>query len=300
MAGDPFTIKIFVPSGDPEGVRIVEQMNWTGKGIMFPRLEWETTRLRQEFQLTGVYILIGQEENFELPSLYIGQSDNLQARLDNHMSKEFWDRAIVFVSSNKSLNRGHLTWLEYALIAKSKEISQCILKNEQIPNEPTLSEAEKADTGGFLKQALQILPLLGVRAFETPRPVVSSNSSTSNGNNPSELNTIVIPANKEGFEDVFLGEDSWYAIRISGGMLPQIRYIAGYQNYPISAITHYAEVERIEPYGDNGKYRLFFANKAKKIGPIPFANAPQGSMQAPRYTSFAKLKSAKTLTDVFK
>jgi len=31
---DPYTIRIFVPDGDPEGVRIIDRMNWTG-------LEWE-------------------------------------------------------------------------------------------------------------------------------------------------------------------------------------------------------------------------------------------------------------------
>jgi hypothetical protein len=27
---DPYTIRIFIPDGDPEGVRIVDRMNWTG------------------------------------------------------------------------------------------------------------------------------------------------------------------------------------------------------------------------------------------------------------------------------
>ncbi len=33
----PFSIKIFVPSGDPEGVRIVSRDDWPAKGIIFPR-----------------------------------------------------------------------------------------------------------------------------------------------------------------------------------------------------------------------------------------------------------------------
>jgi hypothetical protein len=28
--GEPFTIRIFVPDGDPQGVKIVERLNWTG------------------------------------------------------------------------------------------------------------------------------------------------------------------------------------------------------------------------------------------------------------------------------
>jgi hypothetical protein len=83
-------------------------------------------------------------------------------------------------------------------------------------------------------------------------------------------------------------------------MLEKIKYIAAYQSSPVSAITHYARVDRIEPYGDNGKYRLVFAEPAKLLQPqIPFADAPQGTMQSPRYTSFESLKSAQQVTDLF-
>ena len=77
-----------------------------------------------------------------------------------------------------------------------------------------------------------------------------------------------------------------------------IKYIAAYQTQPVSAITHYAPLDRIEPYGESGKYKLIFSEKAQPFGPIPYGDAPQGAMQGPRYTTFEKLKSAKTLTDV--
>lgn len=32
----PFSIKIFVPDGDPDGLRIVEKSNWTGEGVAPP------------------------------------------------------------------------------------------------------------------------------------------------------------------------------------------------------------------------------------------------------------------------
>jgi hypothetical protein len=35
--GEPYTIRIFVPDGDPESVKIVERLNWTGIGVAFPR-----------------------------------------------------------------------------------------------------------------------------------------------------------------------------------------------------------------------------------------------------------------------
>jgi hypothetical protein len=113
------------------------------------------------------------------------------------------------------------------------------------------------------------------------------------------IDTIIVPAQQDGFEQVFLGENCWYAIRIAGGMLPKIKYIAAYRSQPVSAITHYAPVSSIEPYGEEGKYKLIFTEPAKPIGPIPFADAPSGSMQGPRYTSFAKLMAAKKVMDVF-
>ena len=60
--------------------------------------------------------------------------------------------------------------------------------------------------------------------------------------NIEDLDTIVVPANEDGFNDVFLGQDCWFAIRISSSMIDRIKYIAGYQTAPISAITYYAEV----------------------------------------------------------
>ncbi len=61
---------------------------------------------------------------------------------------------------------------------------------------------------------------------------------------------------------------------------------------------HYAPVARIEPYGEEGKYKLVFSGKAKPIGPIPLGNAPRGAMMGPRYTTFAKLQNAKKLMDL--
>ena len=37
---------------------------------------------------------------------------------------------------------------------------------------------------------------------------------------------------------------------------------------------NYAPVSQIEPYGESGKYKLVFSEKAKPIGPITFGDAP--------------------------
>jgi hypothetical protein len=49
---DPFTIRIFVPNGDPDRVRLIDRMNWTGLGLMFTRSKWIVVSQRPELQRT--------------------------------------------------------------------------------------------------------------------------------------------------------------------------------------------------------------------------------------------------------
>ncbi len=298
---DPFTIRMFVPYGDPQGVRIIDKMNWTGLGVVFPRSRWEATKKRDEFSSAGIYILVGTTDDDDLPTVYIGQGDLVRDRINSHFkNKDFWDWGIAFISSGAGLNRAHITWLEHELVKRANQAKSCRLDNGNAPSEPNLSEQEKADTKSFLKELLQILPLVGLRVFEKPEPVATPNVTTTSGQTPTsyEIDTIVVPAKKEGFDRVFIGENCWHAIRIAGGKIPIIKYIAAYQGQPISAITHYAAVKRIEPYGDKGKYKLIFSEPAKEIASVPFGDAPPGYMQGTRYTSLKKLLAAKQVTDI--
>ena len=301
----PFTLRIFVPDGDAEGVRIIDRMNWTGLGITFPREKWPEIKKRPEFGKTGVYILVGYQEDDDLPTLYIGQGDGIGTRIESHyQNKDFWSSALAFVSTNDGLNRAHITWLEYAFVKRAQDIKRCHLDNGNTPQEPALTEAEKADTRGFLEEMLQILPLVGLRAFEHPKAVATPKAKlpTAAAKSPKggedAVDTIIVPAQSEGFERVFLGESAWYAVRISGGMLTKIKYIAVYQTQPIAAITHYAPVDHIEPYGSEGKYKIVFSAPASIIGPIPRGDVPKGVMQGSIYRSLAHIKAASTLADL--
>lgn len=306
---DPFTIRVFVADGDPEGIRIIDRMNWTGVGIVFPRERWQNARIRPEVTRTGVYILVGYKEGDEdLPTLYIGEGDVVRDRIDTHLqNKDFWEHGYAFITSNSGLNKAHVRWLERELIQQAKKAQRSKLDNGTAPPEPPLTEQERADSRAFLREILQILPIMGLRAFEQPKPVATPsvpaitsaapNGSTISIDHDNDL-VVVVPAQEEGFKSVFLGERRWRAIRISGEKLQQIRYIAAYQSRPISAITHYAPVASIEPYGENGKYQLIFSGPAVEITSIPFGDAPAGAMQGPRYTTLGKLRAAKTVVDL--
>lgn len=118
---------------------------------------------------------------------------------------------------------------------------------------------------------------------------------------PSNLDTIVVPAQEDGFKKVFLGENRWYAIRLNQSMIPQIKYIAGYQIAPNSAITYYAKVKDIQHWQDSDKYVLNFKDPAMKIGPIKNSDkvGERVQLQGPRYANFETMQKAKRLLDVF-
>jgi len=116
----------------------------------------------------------------------------------------------------------------------------------------------------------------------------------------SEVDTVVVPAREEGFQEVFLGENRWHEIRIHGTMRPQIKYIAAYRVAPVSAITHLAAVKSIEPWKDTGKFVVNFAGPAWQIGPIELSKGGRGKgLQNLRYTTRARLEAAKTLDDIW-
>lgn len=53
----PFSLRIFVADGDPDGLRIVEKSNWIGKALVFPRALLPQVKVRPELAQTGVYLL---------------------------------------------------------------------------------------------------------------------------------------------------------------------------------------------------------------------------------------------------
>jgi len=115
-----------------------------------------------------------------------------------------------------------------------------------------------------------------------------------------ELDTIVVPAREDGFERVFAKEDRWYSIRISSAMLNKIKYIVAYRVAPISAITHVAEVDRIEKYEDSDKYVVYFKpGTLREIKKIKSPGGKGSAPQAPRYTTYSKLETARALTDLW-
>lgn len=165
-----FSVKIFIPNGEPEGLRIVEKSNWTGQRLAFPRSLMAEARQRPEIKGTGVYVLWGPADNGQLPMMYVGEGESVLPRLDSHLRiKDFWTQAIVFISKDQNLNKAHVQYLEARLVDLASIAKRCRLDNGNIPQKPLLSEADAAEAEGFLADILLCLPVMGVNFFEQPK-----------------------------------------------------------------------------------------------------------------------------------
>lgn len=165
-----FSVRIFVPAGDPDGLRLVEKSNWTGQGIVFPRAELQQARKRNELNRAGVYVLWGPGESGQLPRVYVGEGEAVLPRVEQHArTKDFWTHAAVFTSKDQNLNKAHVQYLESRLVSLANAAKRSELENGNVPQPPALSEADAADAEAFLQDMLLCLPVVGLSLFEQPR-----------------------------------------------------------------------------------------------------------------------------------
>jgi hypothetical protein len=187
----------------------------------------------------------------------------------------------------------HDTFRALIIIDEDTEELHKVLNNFRFPVEVIEVATYKGKKGDFI---YRFAPL-----FQDVAGVGESDENREQGLvDLSECDTVVVPAHEDGFQETFIGENRWYAIRIHASMISQIKYIAAYRVAPTSAITHWAQVKNVEPWENTGKFVVNFVESAREIGPIPLI--PKGKVKAPqnlRYTSFDKLRKAKTLDEVF-
>ncbi|CAM9870635.1 unnamed protein product, partial [Ectocarpus sp. 12 AP-2014] len=173
----PTSIRIFLADGTPEGLRVVEKSNWTGRAVVANRSQLECALARTEMAQPGVYVLTGLTDD-GATKLYVGEADALGERIKQHVSgKEFWTRAVAFTSTNEGLNKANVRYLEARLLALAKTANQWALDNGTFPAPPPLSEADRADAEWFLAEMLVIFPLLGIDAFEAASSQAAAASS---------------------------------------------------------------------------------------------------------------------------
>jgi hypothetical protein len=158
------TLKMFLTFGDPKRLRIVELSNWTGKAVAGPRSEFEKVLKREESLSSGVYFLTGTDPDTNRSAIYIGEAECLRDRIKSHLSKDFWNNIVFFITKDENLTKAHIRYIEGRLIGLAKSANRSVVINNQSSG-AKLPESDREDMEVFLEKMQQVLPVLGIEAF---------------------------------------------------------------------------------------------------------------------------------------
>lgn len=164
---EPLSIKIFLAKGSASSLRTAEISNWSGKAIACSRQELDELAKRDEAIRPGVYFLIGNDVDTGEPSVYVGEAEEVAKRLKQHISKEFWNQVVAFVSKDENLTKAHIKYLEGKLIDIGNKAGKGIIQNNQSSG-ARLPESDQAEMDIFLDRILKLLPVLGTALFSIP------------------------------------------------------------------------------------------------------------------------------------
>ena len=161
------TIQIFLPTGDPRGIRVAEITTRIVRVIEVPRSQLDEFLKMPEAQQVGVYFLMGELSEAGLPRAYIGQSGNVGKRLtEQNKDKDFWNRALVVISLTNSMTQTHALFLEWFAIAKATEAGRYSLENGNTGSQPYTTSPLLADCHEIHETAGTLLATLGQPIFE--------------------------------------------------------------------------------------------------------------------------------------
>ncbi|UUO04787.1 GIY-YIG nuclease family protein [Blastopirellula sp. J2-11] len=172
------TIQIFLPSGEPRGVRIAEFTNRTVQVIVVPRSDLVEAKQRAELDHIAVYFLFGESEESAKPIVYIGQTEDIRKRLNNHNSKkDFWTTAVVVSSRTQTFTQAHIRYLEWYCLQAAKETGRFAIANDVQPGMPFVTEPMEADLLDVFETLSVLVSTVGYPVFE-PFVNKSTNSET--------------------------------------------------------------------------------------------------------------------------
>lgn len=161
MISRPQTIQIFLPQGDPSGIRQAEITTRTVRVFEVPRSQVGTFLQTPEANQVGLYFLFGtRDEN--TPECYIGQSGNVGRRLGQHVAaKDFWERALVAVSLTNSWTDTHVGFMEWKAIQTAAVSGRFALLNANSASNRHTPLPLESDCHEYLETISILLATLG-------------------------------------------------------------------------------------------------------------------------------------------
>lgn len=161
------TIQIYLPEGNPRGIKIGEITSSIVKAVFIPRNKLNDLSDKPELKGLGLYFLFGENDEIGRPVTYIGEAENLINRIKEHnRAKDFWNTAILFISEKDNINKAHAKFLESFCYDKAKEVNRCILENTVKPVQSRITNPERDFLMDFFDDLKVIIGVLGFPIFE--------------------------------------------------------------------------------------------------------------------------------------
>ncbi|MDB4371053.1 GIY-YIG nuclease family protein [Mariniblastus sp.] len=166
MKSTPKTIQIFLPGGNPRGIRIAEITTRILQVIEVPRSLLTDFLNMPESNQVALYFLIGTSDDTDEPEAYIGQTGDLKARLKKHnQEKSFWERALVVISRTNSLTQTHALFLEWQCLQSVNDAGRYGVHNSTGGTRPHTPAPMEADCYEVFETASTLLATLGCPLF---------------------------------------------------------------------------------------------------------------------------------------
>lgn len=170
----PKTIQIFLPGGDPRGIRVAEITTRIVQVIEVPRSLLGDFLKMPESEQVAVYFLFGQNEETGKPTVYIGQTGDLRARLKAHNDKkDFWERAAILISRTNSLTQTHALFLEWHCLQAVRAVGRYGDENGNSGTKPHTPAPLEADCLEIYETGHTLLASLGYPLFDPVAKPVS-------------------------------------------------------------------------------------------------------------------------------
>lgn len=167
MNATPKTIQIFLPSGDPRGLRVAEITTRIVQVLEVPRTDIDSFFEMPESKQVGLYFLFGTSDDASGNYVYIGQSGDLTQRLkSHHKNRDSWERALVVVSRTNTLTQTHALFLEWHCLQMAEKAGRYAIENGNAGSKPHTPAPLEADCMEIFETGRMLLSTLGYPLFD--------------------------------------------------------------------------------------------------------------------------------------
>lgn len=127
-------LEMIYHNGQPDGIRSIRRNLSTMTTYVIPRPLLSEAKCISGINRPGIYYLINESDNNKIAQIYIGQTRNGVTRLDDHnRSKDFWNKAILFLADSKTFTLDMISGLEKFAILKAQESKRYKIENTIVP-----------------------------------------------------------------------------------------------------------------------------------------------------------------------